>query len=205
MNSSQLKLKVLTPLFRSLPIGLKGKSRLARYLFNAALKHHDISIVARDGARYLVPSLTEPIGFYLLIDGIYEKSAIDFIIKILPPRGTFLDIGANIGVFAVTVAKSFKNPACVVAIEASPKVATYLHKNIKANDLKNVKIFELAATDTDNSTVEFYEPPNDHFGMGSIAPQFHNSPIRVMTKTIDTLLNELTVPQVDVIKVDVEG
>jgi FkbM family methyltransferase len=201
MNYFQL----LTNFFRLLPIGLKGKDRLARYLFNKNLNDGDRSIVARDSSKYLVPSLNEPVGFYLLIDGIYEKSAIDFIIKILPPGGTFLDIGANIGVFTITVAQFMQKTGCVIGIEASPKIFDYLQKNVESNHLDNVRIFEYAVTDVDNSYVSFYEPPVDHFGMGSMAPQFHEHPIQVKTKQIDTLLSEIDITDVDVIKIDVEG
>jgi FkbM family methyltransferase len=201
MNQFQL----LTTLFRLIPTGLKGKSRLARYLFGKKLNERDKSIIAADGANYLVPSLNEPVGFHLLIDGIYEKSNIDYILEILPEGGTFLDIGANIGVFTITAAKYLKKSGCVISIEASPKIFDYLKKNVEINNLSNVKIFEYAITDIDNSFVPFYEPPIDHFGMGSMAPQFYVDPIQVKTKQIDTLLKEIDITHVDVIKIDVEG
>ena len=192
MSFSCTKLKYLTPLIRMIPVGFRGKSRLAKWLFGSALKQKNVTLLTQDATEYLVPSLQEPVGFYLLIDGIYEKSAIDFILKAMPPAGTFLDVGANVGVFAITVAKSALGSQNVIAVEASPKILPVLHTNVSKNHLNNIKIFGVAATDIDDSTVPFYEPPPEHFGMGSLAPQFHDQPVEVKTKTIDTLL--LTIP-----------
>ncbi|TBR59174.1 hypothetical protein B4U84_25390 [Westiellopsis prolifica IICB1] len=205
MNISQFKLQLITQILRLIPMELPGKSRLARFLINSSLDTKDIYLNGRDNSRYLVPSLREPVAFYLLIDGIYEPKSIGLIANNLSPKTVFLDIGANIGLFSITIAKLLSQESQVIALEASPKIFRYLQENIKKNNLQNVKIFELAITDTDNSTTTFYEPPAEHFGMGSIAPQFHNHPILVQTKTIDTLLEELQIESVNIIKVDVEG
>ncbi|MBF2004231.1 MAG: FkbM family methyltransferase [Chlorogloeopsis fritschii C42_A2020_084] len=171
----------------------------------SSLDLRDVYLNADDGSKYLVPSLREPVGFYLLIDGVYESKSINFIADNLPQNSIFLDIGANIGLFSIKIAKFLGQESQVIAVEASPKIFTYLQHNIKNNYLPNIKALELAITDIDNSTINFYEPPVDHFGMGSIAPQFHNNPVLVNTKTIDTLIKELQIDTVNIIKVDVEG
>ena len=48
---------------------------------------------------FVVPSLREPIGFHLLIDGVYEVEAVEFMLGQLRAGSVFVDIGANIGVF----------------------------------------------------------------------------------------------------------
>ncbi|HEY9705125.1 MAG TPA: FkbM family methyltransferase, partial [Allocoleopsis sp.] len=93
----------------------------------------------------------------------------------------------------------------VLAVEASPKIVKYLKENMDLNNLNNVTVLEYAVTDKDDDEVNFYEPPSDHFGMGSIAPQFHSNPISVKTKTLDSIIKEEKISKVNVIKVDVEG
>ncbi|MDZ7962634.1 MAG: FkbM family methyltransferase [Aulosira sp. DedQUE10] len=204
MSFSKLKLRLIAPIFRNLP-QFRGKSRVAKYIFNNSLDTKNLDVIARDKSEYIIPNLREPIGFYLLIDGIYEKHSLDFIRRQLPSGGVFIDIGANIGVFTITAAKFLKETGLVIAVEASPNIFSYLQKNIESNKLTNVKTLEFAVAEHDHSTVSFYEAPTDHFGMGSLAPQFHNSPIYVKTKTLDTLIHDEKIEQVDLIKVDVEG
>ncbi|WP_424099159.1 FkbM family methyltransferase [Moorena producens] len=186
-------------------MGLPGKSRLARYLLGQSLETQNRLLTAQDGSNYIAPSLREPIAFHLLIDGVYEKPSIDIVLKHLSPDGVFLDVGANIGVFSITAARLLQNSGKVIAIEASPQIFSYLKKNINYNQLSNIQAVQIAITDLDNAVVDFYEPPSDHFGMGSIARQFHRDPIHIKTKTVDTLLAEKSINSVSVMKVDVEG
>ena len=191
MNISQLKLQLLPPILRQLPVGFRGKARAARYLLGSALDAKDIFVTGYDESKYLVPSLREPIGFHLLVDGVYEKAALDLILARYSPETTFLDIGANIGLFSITVAKAFPHEYTnIIALEASPLIISYLSRNIEINKLNNIEVLNFAITDVDDSTVDFYEAPREHFGMASLAPQFNKKSISVRTKTLDGLILE---------------
>ncbi|OBQ32681.1 MAG: hypothetical protein AN487_21925 [Anabaena sp. CRKS33] len=202
--STKIKLELIAPIFRFLP-KFKGKYRLARFILGKSLETKNISLSTYDGCQYIIPSLQEPVGFALLIDGIYEPDSIQLMLQKLPKDAVFLDIGANIGVFTITAAKFLEQNGRVIAVEASPKIFPYLQQNIEVNGLNNVKTLQLAATERDNDTVPFYEAPMDKFGMGSLAPQFHSSPIQIKTKTIDSILKDEKIDKVNFIKIDVEG
>ncbi|MGH9878810.1 MAG: FkbM family methyltransferase [Nitrososphaerales archaeon] len=159
----------------------------------------------RDGITFLVPSLRESIGFYLLVDGVYEAKASNFVLERLKPGMVFIDIGANIGVFTLPAARKVGPTGCVIAIEPSPRVFPSLEQNLALNGLSNVRLIQCAAFNSDNQTVPFYEAPVDQFGMGSLGAQFDANPIPVLTHTLDYILSEQMIEQVDVIKVDVEG
>lgn len=159
----------------------------------------------RDGTTFLVPSLREPIGFYLLVDGVYELKATNFVLEHLKPGSVFIDIGANIGVFTIPAALKVGPTGCVVAIEPSPRVFPFLQQNLSFNGLSNVRSIQCAAFNFDKQTVPFYEAPVDQFGMGSLGAQFDVNPIPVLTHTLDYILSEQMIRQVDLIKVDVEG
>jgi FkbM family methyltransferase len=79
-----------------------------------------------------------------------------------------------------------------------------LAANVRGNDLAQVRPIECAVTDSDGVT-PFYEAPASHFGMGSIAPQFHANPTTVTARRLDSVLDELRIECVGVLKVDVEG
>ena len=75
------RLKYISKVLRFLPPEIPGKARLARRLLGSCLQARDIMVNGQDGIKFLVPSLREPIGFYLLVDGVYEPKAINFVLK----------------------------------------------------------------------------------------------------------------------------
>jgi FkbM family methyltransferase len=190
---------------RHLPSNLRGKTRLAHLLLRHALSQKEVVVEDCDANRFLVPQLAEPVAFHLLIDGAYERETKSFILSRLSDGDVFVDVGANIGVFTVSASKKVGQRGRVLAIEASPRILTYLEKNAQLNHLRNVTIVGSAASDVMREGVDFYEAPIEKFGMGSMAPQFNIEPILVKTRTLDDLIKEHQVEHVAVLKVDVEG
>jgi FkbM family methyltransferase len=199
------RLEYVSKALRCLPAELPGKTRLAKKLLGSCLQAKDIKVVGRDGITFVIPSLREPVGFYLLIDGIYEVTTVSFVLKQLKPGAVFIDVGANIGVFTLPAARKIGPAGRVVAIEPSPRAFSYLQQNVALNELSNVHLFQCVATECDGRTMPFYEAPIDHFGMGSLGTQFHTNPILVQARTLDQILSAQKIEYVDVIKVDVEG
>jgi FkbM family methyltransferase len=149
--------------------------------------------------------LREPVGFFLLVDGVYEAEVLDFVFGRLRPGAVVVDVGANIGAFTLPVAKAVGAAGCVIAIEASPLIFSYLQRNVTLNGLSNVRPVQCAAFSYDRQTVSFYEAPIDYFGKGSLGAHYQASPVSVLTRTLDSLLSEHQVGRVDLIKLDVEG
>jgi FkbM family methyltransferase len=199
------RLSICTRVLRWLPPGLPGKARLARALLGASRKKEDCWIATPEGCAYRVPSLMEPVAFHLLVDGVYEPELARFIVKRLPAGGTFVDVGANVGAFTIPAAKRVGPSGTVLAVEASPRVFPFLEENVRTNRAGNVRLKYCAASDCDSAGVPFYEAPADHFGMGSMAPQFGARPVLVPSRPLNQLLAEEGLSHVDILKVDVEG
>jgi FkbM family methyltransferase len=191
-------------LLRTLPVGLRGKSHLARFALRRWLDKKDVRIIDRFGFRYIVPSLREPIGFYLLIDGVYEADLVRLVTSQLELGGVFLDVGANIGTFTVPAATAVGPHGVVLAVEASPRMRHYLATNIELNQCGNVIQEQCVASDHEG-TCHFYEAPLEQFGMGSVGPQFGVAPLILRAATLDSLAEQHHLDRVDVIKIDVEG
>jgi len=190
-------------LFRALP-RFKGKARLAKLLFAKAIsKKADLKISGKYGCRYIIPNILENVGFDIFINGCYEPEIQELICKLLPRNGCLLDLGANIGSIIVPVCKR-RPDIRAVGVEAAPWIYSYLEKNVLINDLKNVQLINNALFDTDNVELDFFSP-HDKFGKGSLAPVFTKEGIKVKSKKLDTLVNDLQISRVDVIKIDVEG
>jgi FkbM family methyltransferase len=169
------------------------------------LHQREVTVTTTRGERFLLPSLAEPVGFHLLVDGAYEPETIAFLSDHLTPGSIFVDVGANIGAFTVPAGRVVGETGCVLAIEPSPRMFPYLSHNVSVNGLTNVSLQEGAIFDRDVPQLPFYEAPVEHFGMGALAPQFFTKPIAVSARSLDSLLAEKGIRHVDVLKVDVEG
>ncbi len=205
MNGTSHRLRYISKMLRFLPPEMPGKVRLGRLLLSSCLYYEDIQLPSQYGCAFVVPSLREPIGFHILVNGIYEPTVVAFILSQLKAGFVFVDIGANIGVFTVPAAKRIGPSGHVLAIEPSPRIFSYLKQNVTLNKLSNVGLRQCAAFSKNEKMLPFYEAPIGHFGMGALAPQFRADPIFVQAQTLDNMLNEQGIGHVDVIKVDVEG
>jgi FkbM family methyltransferase len=189
--------------FRSLP-SFKGKKKLARWLFpKSFLANKNSMILGKHDILYSMPNCIDSIGFELLVEGIYEKNTIDFMVNNIPERGVILDIGSNIGSICLPVTKLRKD-ITVLCIEASKNIYECLCKNIESNRLRNIEAFHFALSDQNSDSISFYAPL-EKFGKGSLAPTFTSTSESINTKTMDSFLDELQLGTIDFIKMDVEG
>src|SRR4029453_3499888 len=189
-------------LFRLLPNSMPGKRRLARKWLLSRSVGPD-HVVDRDGFRYDVPDWKEPVAFDLSIDGVYEPETRAFVLRHLHPGGVFVDVGANIGTISLPAKRAVGQNGRVIAIEASPRVFPFLARNA-ANSGLSIDCRFVAAV-AEPGPVRFFAPPDDHFGMGSLAPQFHVEPCEIEGAPLDAILASADIQAVDVMKIDVEG
>jgi FkbM family methyltransferase len=189
--------------FRKLPL-FKGKERLARFFFKNRIQYErNITVKGKYRCQYILPNIGENVGFEIYINGQYESNIQDLLVKLIPKNGVFLDLGANIGSILIPVCKR-RPDIKAVAIEAAPWLFSYLERNVEINKLANSKLLSFALFDRDNCEMDFFSP-EDKFGKGSLSPVFTASGVKVNTKKIDTVLAEMQLVGVDVIKIDVEG
>lgn len=78
----------------------------------------------------------------------YDKGEKDFLsfVKLIKKEGIILDIGANIGLMTVTLAKKFPKSK-IFAFEPIPDNSAVLNKNINGFKLQNTKSFSFALGD----------------------------------------------------------
>jgi FkbM family methyltransferase len=199
-NSAGMDL--LNAAFRHIPPGMKGKARLARLVLGNRRRARTAFVNDCFGNRMVIPNLLDSVGLHLWMDGAYEPETLKFLRQHTTSDTVFLDIGANVGVFAVPMARYAKQ---VVAIEPSPQVLPFLRRNVGLNNLNNVAIIECAASGSDSDSFSLYLPPVSHFGMASSAAQFNVEPITVQAKSLNTILQDQGITVVSVMKIDVEG
>jgi len=114
---------------------------------------------------------------------------------------TVVDIGATIGDYSVIAVKL---GAKVVAIEPSSKSFSLLLKNIKLNKFENKIIPVRCATYSKDEKLTFSIDETSGYLYPCSKLPLRNK-IKVVAKTLSTLLGELNIQKIDLIKMDTEG
>jgi len=117
---------------------------------------------------------------------------------------TFVDAGACYGLYTLAAAKIVGEAGCVIAFEPASRAFRVLRKNVTLNSLANVLAYPLALTANNGKALLFRHP---NVGCDSLGRDhsFTDSAEEVVTESLDSVLGELSVNQVDVIKMDVQG
>jgi FkbM family methyltransferase len=101
---------------------------------------------------------TDPDGYFLELRFVYSEifggdTYAEEIAK-LPEDALVLDVGANVGMFSLSV-KAAKPDATVLAFEPAPRTVDALRKNIELYDLSDVTVYPMALGTEEDSTIEF--------------------------------------------------
>ena len=115
-----------------------------------------------------------------------------------------IDIGAHIGTYTTFAAEKIGSTGKVISIEPESRNYNQLCQNIELNKFKNVISKNIALSD--HAGLQKLYVSNTYSGRHSlIFKQDENSYSEVQVKTLDSLLEELNVKKVDIIKIDTEG
>lgn len=135
--------------------------------------------------------------------GIYEADDdLRPFLSLLKPGMTFVDVGANYGLYSLQVARVVGPGGRVVAFEPSPRVYPRLADHVRLNAAANVATHQIAVADR-VGTATFYLGRND--SIGSLQRPTAGDSTQVPTTTLDRFLAEAGIDRVDAVKVDVEG
>jgi FkbM family methyltransferase len=145
----------------------------------------------------------------ILIDGKYEPEVVDLIKKRLDRNRDAIDVGANVGLFTVLLAKLLSSGR-VLAIEPTPGALHYLRRNLERNNCRrNVVVFEGAASNSaDVVVLKVISGKEEYSSSGDLAhPSIRNEPyglVRAAGDTVDGIVEKLSM-RPGFIKVDTEG
>ena len=123
----------------------------------------------------------------------------------LPQDCVFLDIGANIGAYALCVAAFSGQGARIVAVEPQPDVFDRLSYNIAQNPFHTIKAVACAVADKTGELTLFIDPRNRGESSLRIVGTNEGARITVPAVTLLQLLRNEGLTRVDAVKLDVEG
>jgi FkbM family methyltransferase len=145
------------------------------------------------------------IGRRLYKHGAYEAATIEFLQGwlTLRPGDIVLDVGANIGWFAVFFDRLAPAGAEVFAFEPDPVNYELLAHNLAANGCRKVTPVQRAVSDV-RRTSRLYLYPDKNRGRHSLVPSEGREVLDVEAITLDGFLGERA-PRARFMKMDIEG
>jgi FkbM family methyltransferase len=158
-----------------------------------------------DGAKVVTPSGQHLLTPYVLAEqGDWFEDEIRFLRRWAEPGATVLDIGANYGTFALSLAKAVGEGGRVVAVEPTPDVADCLRASITENGLSNLELVEAALSDTAGVLHLRLEADSELNALAD-GPSDDGRTVEVQSLTLDGLMEARGWPEVDCVKLDAEG
>ena len=118
---------------------------------------------------------------------------------------TFVDIGANVGAYALFVAALAGPRASILAVEPQPDIFDRLTFNISQNPFGTVKAVACAVADKTGELTLFLDPRNSGESSLRVIGSSQARSIRVPATTLLDLLRNEGFTRLDAVKLDVEG
>jgi len=134
----------------------------------------------------------------------YNREELDFLRANTRGGGVFVDVGANVGTYALPLARHVGDRGHVIAIEPHPVIHARLAFNRAASNLAQVHLVAAAAGDFDGEVMietDGYNLGASHVVTGSASA----GAFKVPCFTLQHILERAGVTRVDALKIDVEG
>jgi FkbM family methyltransferase len=201
-NEGLLKLLYEILVYLSKPLRLAGESvawrayrvRSAKKSLSAQVMGHHMSLLGSDSG------ISKELALY----GVHEPLATRVIKRLLQPGMNVLDIGSNLGYYALLEARAVGATGKVIAIEPVPSNARLLAANIEGNGYSNVLICE-AAIGASECRAPIYLAGKSNWHSMVFLPDETGEKIEVPVFTVDSLVSHLGLSAVHLVRMDIEG
>jgi FkbM family methyltransferase len=174
-----------------------------RKLANAFIRAALPSQIRRDGAIVIL-NPNDPVVSGALTLGVYENTETRFFKSVCKPGMTFLDVGANIGLYTALALPRIGSTGRVVALEPDRESFEYLRKTVNANHTDNVTCVRKAAADY-SGVMKLFISETNRGDNRLYDNELSTGSYDVEVTTLDLLLKELEINAVDLVKIDVQG
>lgn len=137
----------------------------------------------------------------MIFDPDYNGTETRFLLSAIKDNGIFVDIGCNIGLYGLPIAKQIAaRKGRVIGIEPHPEALFYLKENLIAAGLDNFTVVETAVGNFNGITSIGTDEGN--LGASTIS---ETGSMQVSVRTLLDILQEADVTRVDALKIDIEG
>jgi FkbM family methyltransferase len=161
----------------------------------------ELTLRLADGTLIVLPASLETITTYVLLEQEtwFEKEWA-FIPRLLKPGMTLIDIGANVGVYSLPLARSIGPEGAVYAYEPAAAPREFLQRSTTLNRLSNLQIIGAAVSDAprQGNLAHSYSSELHHLGEGEAG-----EPVSITSLDAEDRVRNW--PSVDFVKIDAEG
>ncbi len=137
--------------------------------------------------------------------GLWERDVLRFLASELHPGDLVYDIGSNIGLYAIFLAKAVGQKGQVIAFEPESQSHRRLRDNVELNAIGNVRTLQVALGDY-NGEAKLYFSDDDLLFSNLIRARHKNIAYQIVkVMEGDRLRESENLPCPRVVKIDVEG
>jgi len=168
------------------------------------IKHSQRILAGASNGVWMSLDPREYVDHFVLCEGYYESEVLAAILAHLPEDGVFWDIGGNIGLHAVSVAKA-KPGVSVYAFEPNPEMAAIAGLNSQLNNVR-LNIIDVALDEHEGMATFYLHEGNA--GRGSLSNWSGDADLRtIQVRKVagDQVVEQGIALLPDVVKIDVEG
>ncbi|NET56624.1 MAG: FkbM family methyltransferase [Symploca sp. SIO2E6] len=154
------------------------------------------------------PSLRSLVTSVLLAEGDWFEQEMEFWRSWIKPGMTVIDVGANVGVYTFSAAVRVGSEGCVLAVEPFSGCVGCLQETCRINQLDWVKVCAGAASDRNGKAKLALQGASELNEIIAGEAQVTNPGIpveEVECFTLDSLVEQEDISQVDLLKIDAEG
>ncbi len=144
-----------------------------------------------------------------LISDAYDKAELNFLMRFVSGEpGTFIDIGANSGLYSIFLASRMPAGSRVIAVEPNPAMCRRIEWNtalLRERGLGKGVAIDIESVALGNKDGLLYLDLSGGLGPAHLIERKGGKTIAVPVKTLSGLCQETGVKEITAIKIDVEG
>lgn len=197
----------LEPAVRRWLPGLPTKA-LRRFVWDRIKRRRHVQVVSTAFGARMHCDTRDFIQRYVYYFGTWEPNLSAWLPRRLAPGDVFVDVGANVGYFALLAARAVGTTGAVVAIEPSTEVLAALARNLALNESGHVRVIQAAATDVEKELRVVFGGEHDMGGTRTVDPAAAAAAaagVRIQGRPLYDLLTPDERVRARVVKIDVEG
>jgi FkbM family methyltransferase len=198
LPANYIGLRISMPL-RRLALNRLGDRAIDTTVWNARARLYPYRNSCEKVALF-TPQMYDVLEFRVLSDAIDRRLAAG-------KTFTFIDIGANVGLYSLFVAGKAGALGRVLAIEPQPGIGARLEFNLRSNPGCKSEILAVAVSDRAGELDLVIDESNlggTHVPRGPSSPAGHAA-VRVQCRTLADIVAAAKLSEIDALKIDIEG
>lgn len=174
--------------------------------------HNRVLLWTKSGFKMFVDSRDVSIAPHLILEGVYEEHTEAVLRRVIQPGMHVVEVGANVGLFTLLMARSVGARGSVYAFECDPTLARIARDNLEVNGLGGIGTIDERAVSKAGGNLKFRAAMR-HRGGGTLIPDLQQIPELTESERETIVVQAVTLDQfaasydrrIDFLKIDAEA